>query len=256
MEHGGDSETVRKCCALAAPTGCASFHMKYGASTCHRLLGLPAFGYVGRLTSRSKRLPVLKERLKGARALVLDEFSMLGKVFMGKMLLRARDIFGSKPAEFRRDVSMGGLDVIVAGHSAQAQPIGDDSLCKVGPYTGRGRNQPKDGVDPTAPSCEDLSNDAELFMKEFEDVTLLRRVWRLDDGTDDMSPEEREAYRAEADKFLEVLGRMADLEWTPADHAWLQQRRRSVLEGSERGRQELAVFEHAPILMDRRQKKR
>ena len=176
MEHGGDKETVSKSCALAAPTGCASFHMKYGASTCHRLFGLPAFGYVGRLTQASKRLPVLKRRLKGARTLVLDEFSMLGKIFTGKMLLRARDVWGSKPPAFRRDVTMGGLDVIVAGHSAQAQPIGDDSLCKVGPYTGRGRNQPKDGVDATAPSCEALSNDAELFMKEFEDVALLRRV--------------------------------------------------------------------------------
>ena len=96
---------------------------------------------------------------------------------------------------------MGGLDVVIAGHSAQAQPIGDDSLCKVGPYTGRGRNQPKDGTDAAAPTCEELSNDAELFLKEFEDVALLRRVWRLDDGTDDMSAEEREAYRAEADKF-------------------------------------------------------
>ena len=149
---------------------------------------------------------------------------------------------------------MGGLDVIVAGHSAQAQPIGDDSLCKVGPYTGRGRNQPKDGVDATAPSCEALSNDAELFMQEFEDVALLRRVWRLDDGNDDMSPEDRAAYRAEADKFLEILGRMADLEWTPADHAWFQQRMRRVLETTERGREEFAAFDHTPLLMDGRQR--
>ena len=149
---------------------------------------------------------------------------------------------------------MGGLDVILSGHGAQAQPIGDDSLCKVGPYTGKGRNQPKHGEDPTAPSAAALSDDAELFMNEFEDVALLRQVWRLDDGNDTMSAEERSAYRAEADKFLEVLRRMADLEWTREDHAWLAQRNRSVLERTERGRQELASFDHAPLLMDGRRR--
>ena len=150
---------------------------------------------------------------------MLDEWSMIGKIFMGKMLFRARNVLGSAPAAFGRDVSMGGLDVILSGHGAQAQPIGQDSLAKVGPYTGKATNQPKDGFDPTAPTAQDLSNDAELFMNEFEDVVLLRQVWRLDDGNDQMSAEERSAYRAEADKFLEVLRRMADLVWKHADHA-------------------------------------
>ena len=179
---------------------------------------------------------------------------MLGKVFTGKQLLRARDVFGSKPAAFRRDVSMGGLDVILCGHGAQAPPIGDDSLFKVGPYTGQGRNQPKHGEDPTAPTTAALSDAAELFMNEFQDVALLRKIWRLDDGNDTMSAEERSAYRAEGDKFLEVLRRIADLEWTPEDHAWLTQRCRSVLERTERGREELAAFDHAPLLMDGRRK--
>ena len=77
-EHG--PEIRRKCCGLAAPTGCASFHMKYGATTAHRLWGLRAFGHCGALTSTSKTLPVIKKRLVGARMLILDEWSMLGKV--------------------------------------------------------------------------------------------------------------------------------------------------------------------------------
>ena len=56
--HGADPETVRNCCKLAAPTGCASFHMKYGATTAHRLFGFRAFGHCGRLTSASKSLPL------------------------------------------------------------------------------------------------------------------------------------------------------------------------------------------------------
>ena len=41
-KRGADAETVRKCCALGAPTACASFHMKYGAATAHQLWGLRA----------------------------------------------------------------------------------------------------------------------------------------------------------------------------------------------------------------------
>ena len=106
---------------------------------------------------------------------------MIGKIFMGKMLFRARNVLGSAPAAFGRDVSMGGLDVILSGHGAQAQPIGQDSLGKVGPYTGKATNQPKDGFDPTAPTAQDLSNDAELFMKEFEDGCCCGKsgVWTM-----------------------------------------------------------------------------
>ena len=233
QDQGGDKETVKRSCALAAPTGCASFHMRYGASTMHTLFGL-GIGYCGPLSSASKRLPVLKERLKRARVGIFDEFSMIGRIFMGKALYRAQQILGARPPAFRRDVSMGGLDVIMAGHSAQAQPIGDERLYKMGAYAGRGVNKPRRGQVATgAPSCEGFANAASLFFKEFEDVAVLRSVWRPDDGNGEMSPEERTAYRAEADKFLEVTGRMADLEWTPQDHAWLQRRSRSALGTAE-----------------------
>ena len=39
-------EHVRNCCLLAAPTGCASFQLKFGASTLHRCFGVPV-GYCG-----------------------------------------------------------------------------------------------------------------------------------------------------------------------------------------------------------------
>ena len=71
---------------------------------------------------------------------------------------------------------MGGLDVMLCGHGAQATPIGDGSLFKVGPYTGKGRNQPAHGEDSTALSAAALPDDAELFLNEFEDVALLRQV--------------------------------------------------------------------------------
>ena len=39
-------EHVKNCCLLSAPTGCASFQLKFGAATLHRCFGVPV-GYCG-----------------------------------------------------------------------------------------------------------------------------------------------------------------------------------------------------------------
>ena len=40
------ADSVRHCCLLSAPTGCASFQLRYGAATLHRAYGVPV-AYVG-----------------------------------------------------------------------------------------------------------------------------------------------------------------------------------------------------------------
>ena len=108
--HGGDEETVRRSCALAAPMGCAAFQMSYGSSTMHKLFGL-GVGYCGPLSGASKKLPVLKERLKRARVGVFDEFSMIGRQMMGKILYRVRECLQDRPPDFdgrEEGVRMGG----------------------------------------------------------------------------------------------------------------------------------------------------
>ena len=120
-------------------------------------------------------------------------------------------------------LSIGGLDVVLAGHSAQAKPIGDEPLYKMGSYIGKGLNTSRNGAaDAAAPSCTSFVERGCLLRNEFEDVALLRSVWRIDDGNDRMTPAERLAYRSEADKFLSVTSRMAELEWTPHDHSCWQ----------------------------------
>ena len=48
---------------------------------------------------------------------------------------------------------------------------------------------------------------------------MLLRTHRLDADGDSSWPEERRRiYKAEADKFLQVTRRLADLEWTREDH--------------------------------------
>ena len=45
-------ESLSNACLLAAPTGCASFQLKFGASTLHRVFGIPV-GYCGPWKNRT-----------------------------------------------------------------------------------------------------------------------------------------------------------------------------------------------------------
>ena len=64
--------------------------------------------------------------------------------------------------------------------------------------------------------------DARLFFEEVDDVALLLNTHRVDeDGDGTWSPERRERYKRDAQEFLEVTRRMADLEWTLASWQFL-----------------------------------
>ncbi|MGB1141216.1 MAG: AAA family ATPase, partial [Halioglobus sp.] len=87
--HGHHAvRTADDACILAAPTGCASFQMKYGATTAHRAWSVPV-GYCGPLSRHGHAFSRLRDMVKAARLAVFDEFSMLGRVFIGKILYRA-----------------------------------------------------------------------------------------------------------------------------------------------------------------------
>ena len=81
-------EVAGKACILAAPTGCASFQMKFGASTIHRAFRVPV-GYCGPLAAGGEALERLQARLKGAVLAVMDELSMIGRQMLGKVCFRS-----------------------------------------------------------------------------------------------------------------------------------------------------------------------
>ena len=149
--------------------------------------------------------------------------------------------------------SLAGLDVVLAGHLAQAAPIGDDPLYKPGRYQGKGVNKPPDNYRGPAPkTLAEFVDTARLFLAEFEDVALLLNTHRVDeDGDKSWSAGRRERYRLDAQRFLAVTRRMADLEWTREDWRWLSTRNARSLLTTEEGR---AVYERefrdAPLLMD------
>ena len=138
-------------CLLGAPTGCASFQLKGGASTLHRLFGVPV-GYCGRLRPQMKTYTRLQQTLKPAVLAVMDEMSMIGRMFMGKILHRVENVLGAAPRQYGRVVSLGGLDAVVTGHPAQIKSVGDEYWWKEGPCKGRAKNLPPRQSEAQAPA--------------------------------------------------------------------------------------------------------
>ena len=147
-------------CVLSAPTGTASFQMKYGAATAHSTWGVPVGKCCLPLQRGAAAFERLQELLSNCDLAVFDEFSMLGKGFLGKVLYRARDA----APDSSQGLSLFGLDCILAGHLAQAAPIGDDPLYYTGKCKGEGLNKPKDDYKGKwPPSLATLVDEARTF---------------------------------------------------------------------------------------------
>ena len=76
------------------------------------------------MNKKGKAYQRVQAKLKHARLTVLDEYNMIGRMFLGKVDYRAEEALAHRSKERMRGhhVSMGGLDVVLAGHSAQAKP--------------------------------------------------------------------------------------------------------------------------------------
>ena len=76
--------------------------------------------------------------MQHGRLAIFDEMSMIGRAFLGKVLYRAAEVSDLGPSQ----VTLAGMDAILAGHFAQAPPIGDEPLFKQGAYAGKALNKP------------------------------------------------------------------------------------------------------------------
>merc|ERR1712005_57456 len=115
-------EKVRHAAVLAAPTGCASFQLKFGASTLHRVFGVPV-GYCGPWKNRSDgRYLKMKTRMDQARLFVFDEMSMVGRQMLGKIEFKVRDTLKKESGLAGEDAYLAGRDAVLAGDPKQANP--------------------------------------------------------------------------------------------------------------------------------------
>ena len=262
--HAAVEEAIRNCCLLAAPTGCASFQLRYGAATLHRAFGVPVH-YCGPWlpgqrasvqNGKPTRYGRLLKRLVQAKLFLMDEVSMIGRQMMGKIDFKIDDTLRNdeeyKP--FSGASVLGARDCVLAGDMKQAPPIGDEPLYKEGAYVGKGQNKPR-GADRTPTGALDsrgLVARGVTVRDSFHDVVILRQVWRHSSSNKSLSPERQEAYRRDAAEFLEIMRGLADCTWTIKQHMWLSRRNRSVLQQTVEGREELKAFADAPLLMDGR----
>ena len=141
MRRGGNSQIkIDQCCSLAAPTGCASFQIREGAATAHSVYDVPVGRFKPKGGTQDPRYVANFKRLSNARLFIVDERSMLGRVFRGKMLYRLNEYLGSKPRGFGgRAVSAGGADMLLSGDDKQILPILDEPDFYEGPYRGSGK---------------------------------------------------------------------------------------------------------------------
>ena len=245
-------EAIRRCCQLGAPTGCASFQLKFGASTLHRLFGVP-IGYCGPAANRtSENFKIKKEKMRLAKLYVLDEMSMIGRRMLGKIEFKIRDHLGNIPAPDGSEPVMGQKDFVLCGDPKQCPPIGDEPIYQNGEYAGKAENKPRDaeGVPPGAWSAKKLVRMGMEVRDSCEDVVILRRVHRYQDFDESIPLEKRALYAEEAAKFLACTRGMADCTWTPGQRDWLASRNRSALQQTSDGRAQLQRVERAPLLMD------
>lgn len=169
-------EDVRFCCQLGASTGCASLQLKFGASTLHRVFGVPG-GDCGPAANRmSERYKIKKERMQRARLWALDEMSMVGRRMLGKNEFKVRDHLGRNPAFDGSEDYMGGKDTVLCGNPKQCPLTGNEPLYQEGEYDIKSENKPKqsDGVPAGAWSAKKLARMGMGVRSSCKDVVILR----------------------------------------------------------------------------------
>ena len=254
-------ERVKNACVLAAPTGCASFQLKYGASTLHRAFGIPV-QYCGRVPDGARTRPRfqnMRTRMRQAQLFVIDELSMVGRGMLGKIEFKVRDVLTRSmpgaPESEEGPVYLAGKDAVLSGDLKQATPIGDDPVFRQGVYAGKGKNKPRNAAEHQTRDWDTRTLHAVggHVRDSFEDVVMLRRVHRYAEQMEGATAAVQAEYKRDAARFLDVTRGMAECTWTKADHAWLERRNRSALQQTPEGRAALREFEDAPLLMDGRE---
>ena len=100
--------------------------------------------------------------------ILMDEISMVGRQFMGKIDARLRQ---GKAGEPGADQSLGGLSCVCVGDPAQCEAMQDQQIYDVTPHRKTALDEP--------PECAKFSNIGLSVYSEFDDVIVLSTVHRL-----------------------------------------------------------------------------
>ena len=123
-------DALRYCCQLGAPTGCASFQLKFGASTLHRLFGVP-IGFCGPSNRHTSKYRDKTKKIQLCSLYVLDEMSMIGRRMLGKIEYKLRDHLGNALVIDGIGADhpvMGDKDFVLFGDPKPIAPIRDEPI--------------------------------------------------------------------------------------------------------------------------------
>ena len=189
---------------VAAPTGSAAFNIGFHATTIHRLIHWFRPSYFAELQG-DVELNRLQKYLEHMQLLLLDEISMVGRQMMGRIDSRLRQAKATRnPAGY----DLGGVSCVGVGDPAQCEAIRDQQLYDVAQHKQTTANADWGPVR--------LSNVGLRVYADFDEVVVLTTCHRLTRIEDPRTPEDV-AFNERAERFVQVLRRLRDLEWTCED---------------------------------------
>ncbi|HIB22772.1 MAG TPA: hypothetical protein EYO32_14995, partial [Rhodospirillales bacterium] len=219
----------------AAPTGSAAFNIRFNASTIHRLIHWLNPRFFRELKQNDKSLARFQAFMQGTQLVILDEISMVGRQFMGKIDSRLRQ---AKAGRNPLDRDLGGISCVCVGDTGQCEAISDQQLYD-------GRTHPNTIDEPSAAKVI-FSNKGLGIYSSFDKVVILTTCHRLQTIENPTNDKDR-AFNDRADQFLQILHKIRDLNLSFDDYFWLCKRKKSRLNPDER-----MLFEDAPVIMDLR----
>ena len=217
---------------VGAPTGSAAFNLRFQATTIHRLIHWYTPPYF-REIQNAESLQRLQKDLEHTQLLILDEMSMIGRQMMGRIDSRMEQ---AKAGIATPDAALGGVSCVLVGDPAQCEAIMDQQIYDTTPHRDTTTDMGKQSVT--------LSNRGLDVYSNFTKVIVLTKTHRLT-MIEDPKTKEEVAFNERAERFVQVLRRLRDCDWTCEDYYWLCRRKRSQLSYAERAR-----FADAPVIMD------
>ena len=118
------------------------------------------------------------------------------------------------------DDVLGGLSAVCVGDPAQCEAIMDQQIYDTDPH--------KRTNDMEEDSAAKLSNVGLNVYEHFNEVIILTHVHRLHTLDKENLSEEEKEYNERARRFIEIMHRSRDLEWTLEDYDWLCRRKLSM----------------------------
>ena len=123
---------------LAAPTGCASYHMSFGATTIHKLFCIIPGKEDEELDVNSVLFKILCQNIDSeVRLIIIDEFSMMGRRMFNNIMSRLT----------QANVDVSKVGIVLVGDPAQILPIGDLPLWSIDTKNAKGKKCSKNSIE-------------------------------------------------------------------------------------------------------------